>query len=143
MKKLLYLVLVLQIVTGIISFFMLISASFLGALLVAGLDLLSAVPTLAIIFNMKDIEDIQYELSTVRSRLRTVEDRTKSVEDGEVKEEEKGRASFGNWECIKCGTVNKAGTCACQNCKAAYSPVLNPTDNPFEKKKVSRFVKFK
>ena len=78
--------------------------------------------------------------------------RLKKVENEVIPEEAKfnhypelshGEVSKAVWECVKCNTVNKAGTTNCSNCKAPYSPFINPTDNPYEKKKRSRWIKDK
>lgn len=140
MKKLLNILLIVQILSAAITFFAMLSASILLAILQLLINILIIALTLAVIFNMDDIENLKYELTRLR------EDLKKQNEPDNIKENTPPTANYndtakGTWECVKCGTVNKAGTTHCSNCKAEYSPFLNPTSNPFAKKKVSRWIK--
>ncbi len=140
MKKLLNTLLIVQIISSAISFFVLLSTSILLAIIQLFIGVLVITLTLAVIFNTDDIENLKYELTRLR------EDLKKQKESDNIKENTPPTANYndtakGTWECIKCGTVNKAGTTHCTNCKAEYSPYVNPTANPFAKKKISRWVK--
>lgn len=140
MKKLLNILLVVQIISAAITFFAGLSASVLLAILQLAINVLIIALTLAVIFNIDDIENLKYELTRLR------EDLKKQNEPDNIKENTPPTANYndtakGTWECVKCGTVNKAGTTHCSNCKAEYSQFLNPTSNPFAKKKVSRWIK--
>ena len=68
------------------------------------------------------------------------EDSTTESLNSNIRHRETAR---GAWECVKCDTVNKEGTDRCSNCGSDYSPFTNPTVNPYEKKKVSRWIKEK
>ncbi len=140
MKKLLNILLVVQIISAAITFFAGLSASVLLAILQLAINVLIIALTLAVIFNIDDIENLKYELTRLR------EDLKKQKEPDNIKQNTPPSVSRtdtarGSWECVKCRTVNKAGTTHCTNCKAEYSSYINPTSNPFTKKKVSRWVK--
>lgn len=144
MKKWLYVLLGIEIIANIVVFFTLLYSSLFAALFGTALNVLSLVPIIAIIYNINDIEDIQYDMSKMRYTMRKIEDSLAKDRDSTEEEAEPvAGASVGVWECIKCGNVNKEGTNHCDNCKAAYSPEYNPTDDPSKKKKVSRWVKYK
>ena len=144
MKKWLYAILSIEIIANIVMFFILLYSSLFAALFGTAINLLSIVPIIAIICNINDIEDIQYDMSKMRYTMRKIEDSLESAnEHNEKISEPVAGASVGVWECVKCGTVNKEGTNRCENCKAAYSPEHNPTDTPSKKKKVSRWIKYK
>lgn len=143
MRKLLYILLIFNIIGLVVGFFVALSYSFIFALVICALGILDLVPIIAIISNMDSIEELKDELYRIKYRLKDIEDENKSkIEDTDHHQmpeyREKAR---GNWECVKCGTINKQGTVACQNCKAAYSSFINPTTNPYEKVKVSRWIK--
>ncbi len=140
MKKILSILLILQIISAAITFFAGLSASVLLAILQLAINVLIIALTLAVIFNTDDIENLKYELTRLR------EDFRKQDQPDDTKETTPPAATYndtakGTWECVKCGTVNKKDTTHCQNCKAEYSPNINPTSNPIKKKKISRWVK--
>ena len=99
---------------------------------------------------MDEIEQLRSDLYNLKYKIKAIEDNINGngnnnpTEAPAYKIQEKPyEASKGTWECVKCGTVNKAGTDTCESCKAHYSPYVNPTSNPYEKKKVSRWIKDK
>ncbi len=143
MKKLLYILLIIEIILAVVAFFILLYTSIFAAIFLSALNLLTLVPIIAIIHNIDDIDELSYEMSKLRYKVKVLEDIiNKDAPEGEKPTERSAPFSTGNWECIKCGTVNKMGTNYCENCKAEYN--LNcPTTSPNEKKKVSRFVKYK
>ena len=146
MKKSLYTLLIINIVTLVFGFIFSLFTAPLYSLLYLLLGPLELVPLFAIINNLESIESLNYEIYELKSRLRKIEDGNSqptaenqtNVQGIEVRE-----TARGSWECVKCGTVNKEGTDTCENCKAPYSPFINPTSNPYEKKKVSRWIKDK
>lgn len=140
MKKLLYLLLGLQIIAAAITFFETLSSSLLLALFQLVLNILTIALTLAVIYNTNDIENLKYDLNKLRSDFRKNDSPPKTQENTPPAVAHTNTAR-GSWECVKCGTVNKKDTTHCQNCKTEYSPFVNPTANPAEKKKVSRWVK--
>ena len=145
MKKLLYILLFLQIISGVFIFFMLIGSNAFAAVVAGFISILQIVLTLSVIRNTDETERLSEETFWLRTKLKELENIVNPYNSPEsaVPAAYHGEAARGTWECVKCGTVNKAGTDACQNCGAAYSAEINPTSNPFAKKKprVSRFVK--
>ena len=140
MKKLLNILLVVQIISAAITFFAGLSASVLLAILQLAINVLIIALTLAVIFNIDDIENLKYELTRLREEFK------KQKEPDNIKENTPPTTHYndtakGTWKCIKCGTVNKSGTTHCTNCAAEYSSYVNPTTSPFAKKKVSRWIK--
>lgn len=147
MRKLLIVLLVINIITLGLGFFMILSNSLLYALIILGLGILELIPIIALISCIDNIEDLQYDNKYLHEKIRKLEDmingETVSKEENHIHTNDGEYIASGVWECVKCGTVNKAKTTKCSNCNASYSPLLNPTDNPFIKRKKSRFVKFK
>lgn len=145
MKKLLYILLFLQIIGGVFSFFLLIGNNIFAAVLAGFTCILQIALTVSVIRNTEDIEQLSEETAWLRTKLKGLENIVNPYNSPEsaVPAAYHGEAARGTWECVKCGTVNKAGTDTCQSCGAAYSAEINPTSNPYAKKKprVSRFVK--
>ena len=145
MKKLLYILLFLQIISGVYLFFLFLGNNAFAAVVAVFISILQIVLTLSVIRNTEDIEQLNEETTWLRTKLKGLENIVNPYNSPEsaVPAAYHGEAARGTWECVKCGTVNKAGTDVCQNCGAAYSAEINPTSNPFAKKKprVSRFVK--
>lgn len=145
MKKLLYILLFLQIISGVYLFFLFLGNNAFAAVVAGFISILQIVLTLSVIRNTEDIEQLSEETFWLRTKLKGLENIVNPYNSPEsaVPAAYHGEAARGTWECVKCGTVNKAGTDVCQNCGAAYSAEINPTSNPYAKKKprVSRFVK--
>ena len=145
MKKLLYILLFLQIISGVFIFFMLIGSDAFTAVFAGFISILQIVLTLSVIRNTDETERLSEETFWLRTKLKGAENIVNPYNSPEsaVPAAYHGEAARGTWECVKCGTVNKAGTDACQSCGAAYSAAINPTSNPLAKKKprISRFVK--
>ena len=145
MKKLHYILLFLQIIGGVFSFFLLIGNNIFAAAIAGFTCILQIALTVSVIRNTEDIEQLSEETAWLRTKLRKLENKDNLYTEPEsaVPAAYHGEAARGTWECVKCGTVNKAGTDTCQSCGAAYSAEINPTSNPYAKKKprVSRFVK--
>lgn len=147
MKTLLYILLILQIISGAFGFFMFIASAWYIALICLFLYLLQVVLTLAVIDNKNRIENLELNVDNIFYKLKKYENTNDIIfnDDKSVTPIVENRhASIGPWECIKCGTINKTSSTHCSNCKADYSPLLNPTVNPNDKKKrVSRWIKYK
>ena len=145
MKKLLYILLFLQIISGVYLFFLFLGNNAFAAVVAGFISILQIVLTLSVIRNTDETERLSEETFWLRTKLKELEDVVNpyNTPESAVPAAYHGEAARGTWECVKCGTVNKAGTDACQNCGAAYSAEINPTSNPFAKKKprISRFVK--
>ena len=145
MKKLLYILLFLQIISGVYLFFLFLGNNAFAAVVAVFISILQIALTISVIRNTENIEQLNEETTWLRTKLKGLENIVNPYNSPEsaVPAAYHGEAARGTWECVKCGTVNKAGTDACQNCGAVYSAEINPTSNPFAKKKprVSRFVK--
>ncbi len=145
MKKLLYILLFLQIISGLYLFFLFLGNNAFVAVVAGFISILQIAITISVIRNTEDIEQLNEETTWLRTKLKELEDIVNPYNSPEsaVPAAYHGEAARGTWECVKCGTVNKAGTDVCQSCGAAYSAEINPTSNPFAKKKprISRFVK--
>ncbi|MBR7133275.1 MAG: zinc finger Ran-binding domain-containing family 2 protein [Clostridia bacterium] len=146
-KVFLYIGLCIDIIGGSILFLMLIANSFLLAVTTAIGFIINIALTLAVLGLLNDFEDLQYSLRRLQEKVRLIEDENRAVQNDITPPpppaSDHTEAAIGTWECVKCGTVNKAGTSFCSNCRAEYSAVLNPTDNPLakRKKKMSRWIK--
>lgn len=144
MKKILYVILVINILSLIYAFFMLFANSFFYAVLVVVLGGIGLVPLIALIKCLDNIEDLESEVSYLRYKIKGIEDNSaEEIKENPLTVANNRYTANATWKCIKCETVNKAGTNHCANCKAPYSPIINPTDDPYAKKKVSRWVKYK
>ena len=146
MKKLLYIILAIDIIASAIGFFALLLSSVVLALITLPLMLLSFVPLIAIINNFEKIEKLEEEVAILKYQQKQAQTQTAAPENFPAEENtppavNRKETARGAWECVKCGTVNKEGTTHCSNCKADYSPWTNPTASPLAKKKVSRWVK--
>ena len=145
MKKLLYILLFLQIISGVYLFFLFLGNNAFAAVVAGFISILQIVLTLSVIRNTDETERLSEETFWLRTKLKELENVVNPYNSPEsaVPAAYHGEAARGTWECVKCGTVNKAGTDVCQSCGAAYSAEINHTSNPFAKKKprVSRFVK--
>lgn len=145
MKKLLYILLFLQIISGVYLFFLFLGNNAFAAVVAGFTCILQIVLTLSVIRNTDETERLSEETFWLRTKLKELENVVNPYNPSEpaAPTVNHGAAARGTWECVKCGTVNKAGTDVCQSCGAAYSAEINPTSNPYAKKKprVSRFVK--
>ena len=115
MKKLLYVLLVIEIVLSVAAFFMMLQTSLFSAIFLGGLNALTLVPIIALIQNINSIDNLSYDMSKLRYKVKTLED----IVNKDIPKEEKlaetyAGGAIGNWECIKCGTVNKEGTIRCE-----------------------------
>lgn len=146
-KKLLWFLLVLQGFGVVISFFALLSTNWFYAVVVLGLGILSLMPIIAILICLYRIDDLIEENYALRYKIKSLEDNVnveRELQNPTHPELDRLVDAQATWDCVKCGTVNKAGTTRCLNCKAEYSPIVNPTYYPTKKKpKVSRWVKYK
>ena len=147
MKKLLCITLILQGIGVIFGFFSLLASSFLLAVIELFLGILGMIPIFAIIRNMEEIENLDFELYSLKRDLFLLNEQLNPKNEAEptyeTPEVHHGEKAKGSWECIKCNTVNKENTERCINCGATYSSLHNPTSNPAEKKQVSRWIKEK
>lgn len=145
MKKCLYILLIINILTIAYGFFAILSASVIYAVILLGLGILQLVPIIAIISCIDNIEELHYQNTKLFYKLKKLDEEVNGTQnrDEYIPAVTNSDSAKATWECVKCGTVNKPDTTCCSNCKAPYSPFINPTDNPYAKKKISRWVKFK
>lgn len=142
MKKLLYILLVVQLFATVYEFFTLMGAAFGLAIVSAAVNILSVTLTIAVIRNMGEIEELWYSLNRMRHDIKVIDDNIEKPQNEKITPSiDRREAARGAWECVKCATVNKAGTDSCSNCGAQYSVWDNPTVSPNAKKKLSRWVK--
>ncbi len=146
MRKYLYILLLINILTLIYGFFAILGTSVFYAVIFLVLGLLELIPLVAIIHCLDSIEKLEEDNAMLSFRLKKIENSLGPQSD-EIKESypelKHGETAKAVWECVKCKTVNKAETTHCSNCKAEYSPFINPTDNPYQKRKLSRWIKDK
>jgi len=151
-KKLLYILLAIDIIAIALFFFFTIATSPLYSIIITLISLLGLAPIFALIYCLDYIEDMKYTQNKLLYKVKELEESLHNNNNTNNTTHENTINSSANtnkdkakavWECIKCGTVNKPDTDCCSNCKAPYSPWVNPTDNPYAKKKISRWVKYK
>lgn len=146
MRKFLYILLIINILTLTYAFFAVLGTSVLYAVIILALGILELVPIIAIISCLDSIEKLESENVMLSYRLKKLENEIFANDipsDKSYPELKTGETARAVWECIKCGTVNKAETSHCSNCKAEYSPFINPTDDPNKKPKLSRWIREK
>ena len=149
MKKYLYIILVIDFLSIGFVFFALLSTSLLYSVIATLLGLLGLVPIFAIISCLDNIESLQHTQNKLLYQIKKLEDalngasenKNPDITNENIAVSINKDTARGVWECVKCGTVNKAQTDSCSNCKAPYSPWVNPTDSALSKKKRSRWVK--
>ncbi|MBQ8550477.1 MAG: zinc finger Ran-binding domain-containing family 2 protein [Clostridia bacterium] len=143
MKTLLKTVLALQIISIIIVFMGLIGTSPFYAVIASAISAVQLAPTIAIMMHTRDIDDLYDEVNRLRYEIKKLDRDMEALHPDSDLPDRPADPSFGTWECVKCGAVNKSGTSKCENCGAKYSFVQNPTTDPEDKKKakVSRWVK--
>lgn len=141
LKVLLIILLVLQAVAGGWMFISALSQSILYALIFLFITVLQIALTVAVILHCNDLENVWYEIERLRYAVREVQNTTMTDEEITYSAENPAELARNTWECIKCGTVNKADTTHCDHCGAAYDATVYPTDDPSVKRKMSRWVK--
>ncbi len=146
MRKFLYILLLINILTLTYAFFAVLGSSVLYAIIILLLGILELVPIVALISCLDGVEKLKEENAMLSYRLKKLENeilQPDTVSETAYPELIHGDTARAVWECVKCGTVNKEGTSHCSNCKAEYSPFINPTDDPNKKPKLSRWIKEK
>ncbi len=143
MKLLLIILLIIQIISAVIVFFTTLSTSLLLSILTLFIAILQIVLTIAVIYCLDSIEDLRADYNILLDKLHKIEDKNNPIKvSHQTPALKQGEESKKTWKCIKCETVNKAGSKACEKCGAEYSSWINPTfdSNP---NKMSRFLKEK
>ncbi len=145
MQVLLYILLALQLLSGVLAFFLFVTNVWYLAIIFLVVALLQSVLILVVIDNKNRVRYLEFYTDNIISKLKKLESPSNISENAPAPPiNQNPNVAIGTWECIKCGTVNKIGTTNCSNCKADYIPEINPTSNPNDKKKrISRWIKFK
>ena len=143
MKKLLYILLAIKIFATLFMFFSILGSNIGVAIVTLALGNLEITVIIAVIRNIDEIEELWYSVNRMRYDIKVLSDNTPMDDEKSdyAPSIDRREAARGAWECIKCATVNKAGTDSCSNCGAEYSVWDNPTVSPNSKKKLSRWVK--
>ena len=145
MRTFLYIYLVLNIIAAIIGSIAVLFTSPLTALIYIPLVILNIIPIFAIISNLESIEQLKSDFYKLKCEIKS----NKVDTDNEYNDIHTAPAvnyeytADNSWQCVKCATVNKSGTNHCSNCYTAFSPDISTTSDIAEKKKISRFIKFK
>ena len=143
MKILLKILLVLQIISAVIVFFATMTSSIILSILTLFGAILEIALTVAVIYCLDNIEDLSSDFYYLQRKVKELENGIDPIKAAHhtpaVNHSEESKKT---WKCIKCETVNKAGTTHCEKCGAEYSSIVNPTydSNP---EKMSRFLKEK
>ncbi len=126
MKKLILVLGFLFLGLGVVGFFYGISTEPVNALLCLGLFGLFAVPCFALVGTMDRVDRQEEQLRELQEKLHRLEE-TRPAPATPAAADEPQRAvpaykpeARHPWDCVRCGTVNKAGTTACAHCGAAY-----------------------
>lgn len=143
MKVLLYILLVLQIISGALLFFIFIASAWYYAFIFLFISILQATLTLVVIDNKNRIENLEFYNDNILLKLKKLENQEKINPTSPIPAVDQNiHVAIGAWQCIKCDTINKAGTTRCSNCQTNYLPEINPTVNPYAKKKrISKWIK--
>ena len=141
MCVLLVILLVLQTLMGGFCFIVLLGQSVLLALLYLFLAVLQVALTVAVLSHHGQLEEHRYELERLRYAVRELQKVAETETPSEYPVESPTEMAQNTWECVKCGMVNKGETSRCTHCGAAYSASINPTDDPLQKRELSRWIK--
>ena len=100
MKKLLYILLFLQIIGGVFSFFLLIGSDAFTAVLAGFICILQIALTVSVIRNTEDIEQLSEETAWLRTKLKRLEEAVNPYNSPEsaVPAAYHGEAARGTWE---------------------------------------------
>ena len=120
MKKLILVLGFLFLGIGVIGFFYGVGAEPGNALLWLGLCGLFAVPCFALVGTIERVETQEEQLRGLQERLHRLEE-PQPAAGAEPPPPPPYKAEAPHpWDCVRCGTVNKAGTTACAYCGALY-----------------------
>ncbi len=142
MKKILYGIVIFDIIIGIFSFFTLLANSIVLACLSLVGSMASLVPLFLLIQCLDRIDNLQIDLDTLRQKFRVHE----KAENGVDPEQENQNfrdvelpkmESQKRWICPKCQNINKPGTATCDSCGANYTfDSESPAEAPLTKWKL-------
>ena len=143
LKHLLVSLLALQIFIGSWLTLVALSQSVWLSLLCLLVVLLQTALTYAVIVNFNELEKVWLEIERLRRSIRELQKNVDTDDEIVYPAENTAELAKNTWECIKCGTVNKADITHCDHCGAAYLSTVYPTDDPSVKRKKSRWIKEK
>ncbi len=141
MKKLLYLLLIVKLFSVVYTFFSVLGTDLGLAIITLALGVLELALIITVIRNTDNIDRLFETVDRIKytmSPKAKSETKSNSVKPHIPKKVEVAR---GEWDCVKCGTINKTGTSHCSNCNAEYSAWTNPTLSPYTEKKYSKWIK--
>lgn len=126
MQAAIVVIIILQIIADVIVVLSLLGQNFLLALLSLALAVLSLVPLFALLRCLGDISDLHAEIYSLKNQLHRLEKEWNApLSDTEQfqpsPEPQQKMTANQRWSCVKCGTVNRAGTEVCENCGSGYS----------------------
>ncbi len=143
MKILLYILMVIQVISTVVIFFTTFTESFLISVIALFSGILEITLTLAVTICLNEIDNLKADCSFLQKKLHNIEEQNNPTKVAyQTPANNYGEESKKPWKCVKCDTVNKAGTKYCENCNCEFSSWVNPTydSNPA---KMSRFLKDK
>lgn len=142
MKKILYGIIVWDILIGIYMFFALLAEHMLLACLSLVSSAVGLVPLIVLVQCLDRIEDLKIDLDTLQQRFRAQE-RAETGVDPERKNqvfhdpEQPKIEARKRWICQKCQSINKPGTSVCESCGAHYTySQESPAEAPLTKWKL-------
>lgn len=140
MKKLMYINLVIQVISIIVSFIAFLGQNIIIAIIFLALSAVGLVVPISILKLMEAENQLKSELFMLRHNMRQMERVLELDENIEYKSSlSENESAYGTWKCVKCESVNKMGSAYCAHCGSAYSSDINPTADPNKKKKLNRW----
>ena len=139
MKKVLYGIIVFDIIIAILSFFMLLANNIILACFSLVGSAISLVPLFLLIQCSDRIDDLETDLDTLRQKFRAHE-KSEGTEQGKPIFHDAPlpkMTSQKRWICQKCQNINKPGTAVCDSCGAYYTfDSESPAEAPLTKWKI-------
>ncbi len=142
MKKVLYGIIVLDVLAAVVSFFVLLGSNVIMACLALIGAAVSLVPLILLLQCIDRIEGLEIRLDTLQQKLRAQERTANESEPEETSASTYDAplpkmTSSSRWVCSKCQSINKSGTAVCDSCGAHYSLAADtPAEMPLTKWKL-------
>jgi len=141
MKKLLYLLLIVKIFSATYTFFSVLGTDLGLAIITLTLGVLELALIVTVIRNTEKIDELFESVDRIKHTLTQKNKNETKSDTAKQNIPKKAEVARGEWDCVKCGTINKSGTAYCTNCNAEYSAWTNPTLSPNAQKKYSKWIK--
>lgn len=148
MKITLVVLWIINVVSALFLFLLLLGEDLLLAFIFGAVLLFSMLPITALLRCMDQIDDLHDNVTRLRERVFQLE-RALDRSDAEPKETpdvsmQAFCSALGRWYCPKCKSVNRAKTAQCENCGAHYSPEFERlTDAPLTRWRLKKGKKKK